>query len=51
MRDGKEVYIEKVVDVTTGNVYYLASGSYGDADTVTISPVYDSDGKIMNLKD
>ena len=50
MRHGKEVYIEKVVDVTTGNVYYLSSGSYGDVATVTISPVYDSDGKIMNLK-
>ena len=50
MRHGKEVYIEKVVDVTTGNVYYLASGRYADIDTVIISPVYDSDGKIMNLK-
>ena len=49
MRHGKEVYIEKVVDVTTGNVYYLSSGSYADVDTVTISPVYGSDGKIMNL--
>ena len=49
MRHGNEVYIEKVVDVTTGNVYYLTmSGSYGAA--VSISPVYDSDGKIMNLK-
>ena len=50
MRHGKEIYIEKVVDITTGNVYYLTSGSYGDVDTVTISPVYNSDGKIMNLK-
>ena len=51
MRHGKDVYIEKVVDVTTGNVYYLTSGSYGDIDTVSIAPVYDSNGKIMNLKE
>ena len=51
MRHGKEIYIEKVVDVTTGNVYYLTSGSYGDIDTVSIAPVYDSNGKIMNLKE
>ena len=46
MRHGEEVYIEKVVDVTTGNVYYLAMGSDG---TVSISPVYDNEGKIMKL--
>lgn len=51
MRHGKEVYIEKVIDVTTGNVYYLTSGGYGDIDTVSIAPVYDSNGKIMNLKE
>lgn len=52
MRHGKEVYIEKVVDVTTGNVYYLTmSGTYGDGDAVSISPVYDANGKIMNLKE
>jgi len=48
MKHGKEVYIEKVVDITTGNVYFLTMSRIGEA--VSISPVYDSDGKIMKLK-
>jgi hypothetical protein len=48
MKHGNEIYIEKVVDVTTGNVYFLTmSDKYGSA--VSISPVYDSEGKIMNI--
>ena len=48
MRNGQEVYIEKVVDLTTGIVYFVTSGSkYGTA--VSITPVYDSNGQIMKL--
>lgn len=48
MKHGNEIYIEKVVDVTTGNVYFLTmSDKYGSA--VSISPVYDSEGKILNI--
>lgn len=48
MKHGNEIYIEKVVDVTTGNVYFLTmSDKYGSA--VSISPVYDSEGKVLNI--
>ena len=45
MRNGQQVHIEKVVDVTTGNVYFLVNSGSG----VSLSPVYDSDGKLMKL--